>query len=176
MPRNTEVFAPTFNGEGIVRSGDITQGSALRQEPAVSRPSEGHLPVASYLAVPVMSRTGEVLGGLFFGHPQPDMFDARAERIVAAIAVQAAIAIDKARLYRAAQDEILRRAQGRAGLARERARLSSRGLRSAPPSWRQRTPDLCRKRHSALLPRAGSSIWSRASPTTRSTCSTRRAS
>jgi hypothetical protein len=25
MPRNTEVFAPTFNGEGIVRSDDITK-------------------------------------------------------------------------------------------------------------------------------------------------------
>lgn len=25
LPRNTAVFAPTFNGEGIVRSDDITQ-------------------------------------------------------------------------------------------------------------------------------------------------------
>ncbi len=29
---------------------------------------KGHLPVCSYLAVPVTSRTGEVFGGLFFGH------------------------------------------------------------------------------------------------------------
>ena len=70
---------------------------------------KGHLPVRSYLAAPVVTRGGEVLGGLFFGHPEPNVFDARAERIVAAIAVQAAIAIDKARLYRAAQDEIERR-------------------------------------------------------------------
>ena len=40
---------------------------------------EGHLPVRSYLAAPVVSRTGEVLGGLFFGHPEPDVFD-RARR------------------------------------------------------------------------------------------------
>ena len=30
----------------------------------------GHLPVRSYLAVPVVSRSGEVIGGLFFGHPE----------------------------------------------------------------------------------------------------------
>ncbi|MGX1347349.1 PAS domain S-box-containing protein [Bradyrhizobium elkanii] len=29
MPRNTEVFAPTFNGEGIVRSDDITKDPAM---------------------------------------------------------------------------------------------------------------------------------------------------
>ena len=34
----------------------------------------GHLPVKSYLAVPVTSRSGDVLGGLFFGHPQAGVF------------------------------------------------------------------------------------------------------
>jgi PAS domain S-box-containing protein len=67
---------------------------------------KGHLPVRSYLASPVVSRGGEVLGGLFFGHPEPDVFDKRSERIVSTIAAQAAIAIDRARLYRAAQEEI----------------------------------------------------------------------
>jgi GAF domain-containing protein len=42
-------------------------------------------------------RGGEVLDGLFFGQPEPDVFDDRTERMVAAIAIQAAIAIDKAR-------------------------------------------------------------------------------
>jgi len=109
MPRNTAVFAPTFNGEDIVRSGDITKDPRFGKNPPFHGHPKGHLPVASYLAAPVVSRTGEVLGGLFFGHPRPDVFDARAERIVAAIATQAAIAIDKARLYRAAQEEIERR-------------------------------------------------------------------
>ena len=54
----------------------------------------------SYLAVPVISRSGEVLGGLFFGHPQPGVFTERAERIVTALAAQAAVAIDNARLIR----------------------------------------------------------------------------
>jgi PAS domain S-box-containing protein len=109
MPRNTAIFAPTFNGEGIVRSDDITKDPRFGKNPPYHGHPKGHLPVASYLAAPVVSRTGEVLGGLFFGHPETGVFDMRAERIVAAIAVQAAIAIDKARLYRAAQEEIARR-------------------------------------------------------------------
>ncbi len=59
----------------------------------------GHLPVRSYLAVPVKSRSGEVIGGLFFGHPEPDVFTERAERLVVGMAAQAAVAIDNARLY-----------------------------------------------------------------------------
>src|SRR5215468_1661420 len=109
MPRNTALFGPTFKGEGIVRSADITKDLRFgRNEPYRGMP-KGHLPVCSYLAVPVVSRTSEVLGGMFFGHPQAGVFDDRAERVVAAIAVQAAIAIDKARLYQAAQDELARR-------------------------------------------------------------------
>jgi len=109
MPRNTDVFRPTFEGEGVVRSDDITLDPRYgRSAPHKGMP-EGHLPVRSYLAVPVVARSGEVLGGLFFGHPEPGKFDDRSERIITAIAVQAAIAIEKARLYRAAQIEIERR-------------------------------------------------------------------
>ena len=60
---------------------------------------EGHLPVRSYLAVPVMTSDGEVAGGLFFGHPEPGMFSAEDEHMVAGIAAQSAIAIENARLY-----------------------------------------------------------------------------
>ncbi len=62
-----------------------------------------HLPVRSYLAVPVKSRSGEVIGGLFFGHSQTGVFTERAERLVAGVAAQAGIAIDNARLYESAQ-------------------------------------------------------------------------
>ena len=67
---------------------------------------EGHLPVRSYLAAPVVSRLGKVIGGLFFEHPDIDVFTERAERIVAGIVAQAAIAIDNAQVYQAAQKEI----------------------------------------------------------------------
>ncbi|MBV9418875.1 MAG: PAS domain S-box protein [Alphaproteobacteria bacterium] len=111
MPRNTKVFAPTFAGEGVVRSDDITKDSRYgKSAPHYGQP-KGHLPVKSYLAVPVMSRTGEVLGGLFFGHPQPGRFNAYHEDVVLGIAGQAAITMDNARLYREANIEIERRKQ-----------------------------------------------------------------
>jgi signal transduction histidine kinase/DNA-binding response OmpR family regulator len=111
MPRNTKVFGPTFAGEGIVRSPDITKDPRFGQNPPYHGHPKGHLPVRSYLAAPVISRSGEVLGGLFFGHPETGIFTERAEKIVSGIAAQAAIAIDNARLYQAAQSEIARRAE-----------------------------------------------------------------
>lgn len=110
-PRNTDLFGPTFRGEGIIRLDDVTQDRRYgRNAPYYGMPP-GHLPVRSYLAVPVAGRTGEVLGGLFFGHAEPGVFTERAERIVAGIAAQAAIAIDNARLFRSAQDAIKARDQ-----------------------------------------------------------------
>ncbi|MGH9613358.1 MAG: ATP-binding protein, partial [Bryobacteraceae bacterium] len=82
---------------------------------------EGHLPVCSYLAVPVISRSGEVLGGLFFGHEKPDMFTEAHERIVSGLAGRAAISMDTARLFQAAEQA---RAQAESS-ARELARSNS---------------------------------------------------
>jgi PAS domain S-box-containing protein len=103
MPRNTAVFEPTFRGTGVVRSDDILADPRYGKNPPYSGMPEGHLPVRSYLAVPVVSRSGEVLGGLFFGHPEPGVFAERDERVIVGVAAQAAIAIDNARLYQAAQ-------------------------------------------------------------------------
>jgi serine phosphatase RsbU (regulator of sigma subunit) len=58
----------------------------------------GHLPVRSYLGVPVVSR-GEVLGGLFFGHGEPSRFGATEVRAAVGIAAHAAVAVQNARLY-----------------------------------------------------------------------------
>jgi signal transduction histidine kinase/CheY-like chemotaxis protein len=62
-----------------------------------------HLPVRSYLAVPVMSRSGEVIGGLFFGHPDVGVFTEASERLIVGLAGQAAVAIDNARLFESAK-------------------------------------------------------------------------
>jgi serine phosphatase RsbU (regulator of sigma subunit) len=106
MPRNTDVFAPTFAGEGVVRSDDITRDPRYgRNAPRHGMP-EGHLPVRSYLAVPVKARDGEVLGGLFFGHSAVGVFDAEAERVVVGVAALAALAIENARLHDTAQREL----------------------------------------------------------------------
>jgi len=107
MPRNTEVFGRTFRGEGPVRSPDILADPRYgKSEPYKGMPP-GHLLVRSYLAVPVRARSGEVLGGLFFGHPQPAIFNERAERILLGLAAQAAVAIDNSRLYQNSLNEQL---------------------------------------------------------------------
>jgi PAS domain S-box-containing protein len=99
MPRNTAVFHPTFAGHEVVRVDDITKDERYgKNAPHFGMP-EGHLPVVSYLAVPVFSRSGAVLGGLFFGHPEPGKFTKEHENIVVSIAAQAAIGIDNAKLY-----------------------------------------------------------------------------
>ena len=108
MPRATAVFAPTFHGTEVVRSADITKDARYgKNAPYYGKPA-GHLPVVSYLAVPVLSRSGIVLGGLFFGHSQPDVFTQRDERLVVGTAGWAAVAMDNARLLAdavAARDE-----------------------------------------------------------------------
>jgi PAS domain S-box-containing protein len=103
MPRNTHVFGPTFRNEGFVRSEDILQDPRYGKNPPYGGMPEGHLPVRSYLAVSIVSRSGEVLGGLFFGHPEPGRFSEAHEQIVGGIAAQAAIALDNARLFTEAQ-------------------------------------------------------------------------
>jgi PAS domain S-box-containing protein len=128
MPRATELFGPTFRGEATIRLDDVTKDPRYgKNEPHFGMPP-GHLPVRSYLAVPVITRLGEVIGGLFFGHSQPAVFSERAERIIEGLAAQVAIAMDNARLYEAAQtglaerEELLKREQE----AREQAETASR--------------------------------------------------
>ncbi len=102
-PRATAVFGPTFRDEGVVRSDDILADPRYgRNAPHHGMP-RGHLPVRSYLAVSVVSRQGGVLGGLFFGHPERGRFSERHEQVMVALAAQAAIAIDNARLFQQVQ-------------------------------------------------------------------------
>ncbi|ESR26969.1 Multi-sensor hybrid histidine kinase [Lutibaculum baratangense AMV1] len=119
MPRITKLFEPTFRGERVVRSDDVTSDGSL---PGPTMPA-GHLPVRSYLAVPVRSRSGDVLGGLLFGHPEPGIFTERSERLSLGLAAQAAVAIDNARLFGAAEREIAQRSEAEQALQQLNARL-----------------------------------------------------
>jgi PAS domain S-box-containing protein len=105
MPRNTDIFAPTFKGEGTVLIPDVKRDPRYGKNSPYYGMPEGHLPVTSYLAVPVVSRSGEVYGGLFFGHPEEGVFTERAARIIEGLAAQAAVAMDNARLFDAVQRE-----------------------------------------------------------------------
>jgi PAS domain S-box-containing protein len=51
MPRNTAVFDPTFRGQGVVRSDDITQDPRYGRSPRYNGMPQGHISVRSYLAV-----------------------------------------------------------------------------------------------------------------------------
>ena len=100
--RDTTIFRTIFRGSGPIRSNDILNDPRyLTDRPKdESRPGgpTDHPPVRSYLAVPVVSHSGDVLGGLFFGHSDPGMFSERVERIVTGISAQVAVALDNARL------------------------------------------------------------------------------
>ncbi len=99
MPRNTAIFKPTFTGECIIRVDDIRKDERYGKNAPYYGMPKGHLPVVSYLAVPVVSKDGKVIGGLFYGHPEPARFTKEHEDLVSAIALQAAIALDNAKLY-----------------------------------------------------------------------------
>ena len=104
MPRNTDVFAPTFKGTGVVRSPDITQDPRYGRNPPYHGMPPGHLPVRSYLAVPVKGRSGSTIGGLFFGHSAVGRFTEHHERLAVGIASWAAVALENASLYTSVQE------------------------------------------------------------------------
>lgn len=82
-----------------VRSEDITQDSRFVKDAPYNGMPVGHLPVKSFLSVPVISRSGAVIGGLVFGHSEAGKFTKNAEEVVKGVASQAAIAIDNSQLF-----------------------------------------------------------------------------
>jgi signal transduction histidine kinase/CheY-like chemotaxis protein len=128
QPRSTPLFAPTFKGEGVIRCDDVLKDSRYGKMAPHHGMPPGHLPVRSYLAVPVISRSGAVLGGLFFGHQECGVFGERTERLLAGIAAHAAVAIDNARLF----DNVQKAAEERMSLLEsERAARSEAERASA---------------------------------------------
>jgi PAS domain S-box-containing protein len=121
IPRKTAMFDPTFRGLGVIRADDVRQDHRYGRNPPHFGMPKGHLPVVSYLAVPVISRSGDVIGGLFFGHDRPGVFTKESEEVVLGIASHAAIAIDNAQLLQGAKREIDQR-------RRAEEALSQRGI------------------------------------------------
>jgi signal transduction histidine kinase len=98
-PRRTPLLDATFSGESVIRLDDVTQDPRFGQNPPYVGLPDDHPTIVSYLAVPLYSRSGTVLGSLLFGHSSPCVFTERAERIVTGLAAQAAIAMDNANLF-----------------------------------------------------------------------------
>jgi signal transduction histidine kinase/GAF domain-containing protein len=63
----------------------------------------GHPIVRSFLGVPLLDRNGDVRGGLLLGHSEPDQFTQDDEMLLVGMASEAAIALENARLFSAAQ-------------------------------------------------------------------------
>jgi PAS domain S-box-containing protein len=93
-PRATGLFAPTFKGEGVVRLDDVTVDPRFGKNSPFNGMPPGHLPVKSYLAVPVKGMSGNVLGGLFFAHSQTGQFTEQHERLAVGIASWASVALE----------------------------------------------------------------------------------
>jgi len=104
QPRATAIFAPTFHGHGNVRLDDVTTDARFGKNPPYYGMPPGHLPVRSYLAVPVSAANGQVIGGLFFGHSTPGVFTEQHERLATGIAAWASLALENSRLYVAARE------------------------------------------------------------------------
>jgi|GEM_PF-620662 len=124
MPRATALFGPTFRGEGTVRVADVFADERYGKNAPHQGMPAGHPPVRSYLAASVRAGSGDILGGLFFGHDQPGVFTQEAEEAIEALCSQAGIAIENARLHQAVQRELAERK-----LAREAVRAREEQLR-----------------------------------------------
>jgi signal transduction histidine kinase/CheY-like chemotaxis protein len=103
LSQEAEPFGSPFRG-AVSRSDDLSCDPRCGPNLPFKQMPPGLLPARSYLAAPVRSGGGDLLGGLFFGHPDPGVFHARDERLIAGLAAHAAIAVDNAHLYREAQE------------------------------------------------------------------------
>lgn len=110
LPRRTDFLIPTFHGRTVERLADVTLDPRHEQDAHHFGIPVKNLLVRSYLALPVSSRSGEVLGRLFVAHTEPGVFSSTHEMTLVGIAGHAAIALDNARLVRAARasrDELM---------------------------------------------------------------------
>ena len=99
----SEQFIATLKNHGVLRIADVKHDPRYdSSSPFYDIPKE-LLPLTSYLAVPVVSRSGDTVGGLFLGHRTPDFFTDRDELTASGLSAQAAVAMDNARLYETAK-------------------------------------------------------------------------
>jgi PAS domain S-box-containing protein len=99
----------TFRDTRLIRSDDVRTDPQIVGGLMEGEASEPNLGLRSYLAAPIIGRTGEVLGGIFVGHSEAGVFNREAEDILVGIAAHAAIAMDNSRLDRLLQDEVAQR-------------------------------------------------------------------
>jgi PAS domain S-box-containing protein len=90
---HADIVAATLHDRRVIRFDDLSRDAVLGSPAPPS--------IASYLAAPVVPRSGRVLGGIFLSHTVTGAFSGRDELLLQALAAQAALAIDNAQLRRA---------------------------------------------------------------------------
>ncbi len=106
LRHNPELIGATFSGQRVLRIGDLLSDRRYRKNNPGQDMAAGQSLIRSYLAVPISARSGDIVGGLFFGHSDADVFSAEAETIIAAIAAQGSVAFDNANLYKTIQRRV----------------------------------------------------------------------
>lgn len=93
------VFVAAFD-EGLpIRIDDLSEDGGLAGLRSRLAAIEADVKVRSYMAIPVVSRTGRVFGGLFFTHAEPARFSSPNQSMIVSLARHASIAIDNAQLF-----------------------------------------------------------------------------
>ena len=119
VPRPSEILNRASVGPEVLRFDDITEDQdAFRfahnvPHAVVAAPAPGNpdlpvrtLPIRSYIAVPVRSRSGAALGIFVFGHPEPNMFSSATGDLLSALASHTASAAENATLAESLQNEM----------------------------------------------------------------------
>ncbi|MEW4568540.1 PAS domain S-box protein [Tautonia sp. JC769] len=90
-----ELLRPMLRGHGVIRLDDARLDPHFRR--VAGRQAEGPA-LVSCMAMPLVGRSGAILGAILLGHEGAGIFTERSERLAAGLASQAAIALENARL------------------------------------------------------------------------------
>ncbi|MEG9327315.1 PAS domain S-box protein [Salinimicrobium catena] len=96
---HSRVFESSFIPEEVVRVDDISDHHNKLKKGFPFGISTENSPIKSYLAVPIISKSGFVIGGLQFGHPAAGAFTEEHELMVMNIAAQAAVSLENSKLF-----------------------------------------------------------------------------
>ncbi len=84
---------------------DYAHGRASANDLRAVGSPRGHPVTRSFLGAPLLDRDGNVRGGLLLGHEDPGRFSKDDETLLKALAAQASVALENARLYHNAQSQ-----------------------------------------------------------------------
>lgn len=98
FPEREASSGPAVMDSTIVRSRNISRDVRFRGPLPNDGMAHAEGKISSYLAVPVRSLGGEVLGALVYAHEEGDIFDETSETMVETIASEMAVAIENSRL------------------------------------------------------------------------------